>query len=76
MSALADPFDARRAGAATGLLRVFNDARVFAPRGPRAGDKPREADDLGRVLDQDAHEVEYVVSVEGKHARLKARVKS
>ena len=25
---------------------------------------------------QDAHEVEYVVSVEGKHARLKARVKS
>jgi hypothetical protein len=25
---------------------------------------------------QDAHEVEYVVTVEGKHARLKARVKS
>jgi hypothetical protein len=25
---------------------------------------------------QDAHEVEYIVSVEGKHARLKARVKS
>ena len=25
---------------------------------------------------QDAHEVEYVVSLEGKHARLKARVKS
>jgi hypothetical protein len=25
---------------------------------------------------QDTHEVEYVVSVEGKHARLKARVKS
>jgi hypothetical protein len=25
---------------------------------------------------QDAHEVEYIVTVEGKHARLKARVKS
>jgi exodeoxyribonuclease V alpha subunit len=30
VSALADPFDARRAGAATGLLRVFNDARVLS----------------------------------------------
>jgi hypothetical protein len=28
------------------------------------------------VKQQDAHEVEYVVSVEGHHARLKARVKS
>jgi len=31
MNAVADPFDARRAGAATGLLRVFNDAGVLSP---------------------------------------------
>ncbi len=34
----------------------------------------QKTDDLKKQ--KDAHEVEYVVSVEGKHARLKARVKS
>jgi hypothetical protein len=63
------------------LFAAFRDAKIKA--GEDAG--PLTMDAFQKFVRQkteelkkqkDAHEIEYIVSVEGKHARLKARVKS
>jgi hypothetical protein len=63
------------------LFNAFRDAKARAgedtePLTMEAFQKfvRQKTDELKKQ--KDAHEVEYVVSVEGKHARLKARVKS
>jgi len=63
------------------LFKAFRDAKAQAgedtePLTMEAFQKfvRQKTDELKKQ--KDAHEVEYVVTVEGKHARLKARVKS
>jgi hypothetical protein len=63
------------------LFKAFRDAKIragedTAPLTMEAFQKfvRQKTDQLKKQ--QDAHEVEYIVTVEGKHARLKARVKS
>jgi hypothetical protein len=63
------------------LFKAFRDAKVragedTAPLTMEAFQKfvRQKTDQLKKQ--QHAHEVEYIVTVEGKHARLKARVKS